>query len=89
MDLPCDRCGRRTSATLAGGELTIHPHNCDRYLAAHLIDRDGEPIAVWTSEDPGRTGPSDLVLGGGSRVGHVTPSLRGSGAVWLHEWVPS
>jgi hypothetical protein len=66
--------------------ILIPPHACERYLVA-VKSRKGSLETVYTSEQPGVTGPTDLVRRYGDQAKEWGPIGPGSG--WHYYWHPT
>lgn len=60
----CFRCGSDihlvNSETETSFDVRMVPHTCYRYMIAECW-QDGQVIACWTSDSPGKTGPDDMI----------------------------
>jgi hypothetical protein len=86
----CNVCGVRLpifKSVTRDGVIHIAPHSCDRYLVA-VKSRKGALETVYTSEQPGVTGPIQLVrVHGHEGVEEWGPIGPGSG--WKYYWHPT
>ena len=84
----CNTCGVELpifKSVTRSKMILISPHVCDRYLVA-VKSRKGTLQTVYTSEQPGVTGPYDLVRRYGDQALEWGPIGPGSG--WKYYWHP-
>jgi len=86
----CEVCGVRLpifKSVTRDGVLLIAPHTCDRYLVA-IKSHKGALETVYTSEQPGVTGPTQLVRMHGDKAQPEWGPI-GPGSGWKYYWHPT
>lgn len=87
VNIPCRRCGTQIHLVGRpdGAQLNVHvlPHTCYRVLIAECW-QNGEIIACWNSNNPGRTGPETLVYEHAKDADEGWEPPAGNG--WTYRW---
>ena len=84
VTIRCPRCAVDVHLVMDDpGIVQVVPHACYRFLVAEFWE-NGEITGVWTSEEPGRSGPKDLVRDHSQQADQGWKPPPGSG--WTYRW---
>ena len=85
VTIRCSRCAVDVHLVMNDpGAVQVVPHACYRFLVAEFWE-NGEITGLWTSEEPGKSGPADLVQ---NHSHHADQGwhLPGLGSGWTYRW---